>query len=261
MNAWLSLTKKEFQLGLPAFLIVLILYAGILSGGYFIGNSVGYTEGLLSVALGFVVTLHIFFLPFYLYYSLSAERKRLHLWLHTPMSIAGLLSSKIVTGIIFMITTFAVFVIGSTNFFLHSLDFFNQETIFNLIGSITVFVFTLGLFIAATFLFFWSIFLTFSQLMNDFISFILTFILFLFLSWIYGTVMELSFMQTLTNWGSIQLNDIIVGFEFDYFENAFEAQTMSESSIFYIGNFVRDIVVAAIMFIAACWIIEKKVEV
>ena len=38
MNAWLSLTKKEFQLGFPAFLISLILYLGILSGGYFTGN-------------------------------------------------------------------------------------------------------------------------------------------------------------------------------------------------------------------------------
>lgn len=261
MNAWLSLTKKEFQLGFPAFLIALILYLGILSGGYFTGNYAGYTEGLLSVALGFVVILHIFFLPFYLYYSLSAERKRLHLWLHTPMSIAGLLSSKVVTGITFMVFTFAVFIIGSTQFFLHTFDFFNQETIFNLLGSITVFVFTLGFFIAALFLFFWSIFLTFSQLMNDFISFILTFILFLFISWIYGSLMDLSFMQTLTNWGSIQVNDIIVGFEFGYVENAFEAQAMSESSIFYIGHFVRDIVVAVIMFIAACWIIEKKVEV
>ncbi|WP_339229401.1 hypothetical protein NSQ77_05480 [Oceanobacillus sp. FSL K6-2867] len=261
MNAWLSLTKKEFQLGLPAFLIALLLYAGILSGGYFTGNYVGYTEGLLSVAFGFVVTLHIFFLPFYMYYSLSAERKRLHLWLHTPMPIAGLLSAKIVTGIIFMIMTFVIFFVSSTQFFLHTLDFFNQETVFNLVGSITVLVFTFGLFIAATFLFFWSIFLTFSQLMNDFVSFILTFILFLFLSWIYGTFMDLSFMQTLTDWGSIQVNDIIVGFEFGYVENAFEAQAMSESSIFYIGHFVRDIVVAVIMFIAACWIIEKKVEV
>lgn len=261
MNAWMSLTKKEFQLGLPAFLIALILFVGIIGAGFLAGNHWGYQGELLTVAFGIVLALHMFFLTFYLFYSLNAERKRLHLWLHTPMSIAGLLSSKIVTGIVFMVSTFIVSTILSTIIFSNTFDFFNQETIFNIIGISTFSIFEIGIFIAANFLFFWVIFLTYSQRMNDFFSFILTIILFFFVSWGYQAFIELSFIQTLTNWGSIQVDDLIVGFEFSISAEEFEGETLSEQTILYIGNFVRDIIVAVILFIAACWIIDKKVEV
>lgn len=261
MNAWISLTKKEFKLGLPAFLIALIIFVGIIGAGYFAGNHWGYQGELLTVAFGIVITLHMFFLTFYLFYSLNSERKRLHLWLHTPMSIAGLLSSKIFTGIIFMVSTFVVSTILLTIIFSNTFDFFNQETIFNLIGISTLTVFESAIFLAANLLFFWSVFLHYSQRMNDFFSFMLTIILFFFISWGYQSLVDLSFIQTLTNWGSIQVNDLVVGFEFNLTADEFEGETISEQTILYIGNFVRDIIVAVILFIAACWIIDKKVEV
>lgn len=261
MNAWISLTKKEFKLGLPAFLIALILFVGVIGAGYFAGNHLGYQGELLTVAFGIVLTLHMFFLTFYLFYSLNSERKRLHLWLHTPMSIAGLLSSKLFTGIVFMVSTFVVSTILSTSIFSSTFDFLNQETIFNLIGISTISVFVLAIFLATNFLFFWSVFLTFSQRMNDFFSFILTVVLFFIISWGYQSFVDLSFIQTLTNWGSIQVDDLIVGFEFSFMNEEFEGTTISEQTILYFGNFVRDIILAVILFIAACWIIDKKVEV
>lgn len=261
MNAWISLTKKEFKLGLPAFIIALILFVGIIGAGFLAGNQWGYQGEMLAVAFGVVITLHMFFLTFYLFYSLNSERKRLHLWLHTPMSIAGLLSSKIFTGTVFMVSTFLISTILSTSIFSSTFDFINQETIFNLIGISTISVFVLAIFLAANFLFFWSVFLTYSQRMNDFLSFILTVILFFFISWGYQSLVDLSFIQTLTNWGSIQVNDLIVGFEFNLTADEFEGETISEQTILYIGNFVSDIIVSTILFIAACWIIDKKVEV
>ena len=34
MSAWFALTKKEFRLGLPAFLAAVILFAGIIAFGF-----------------------------------------------------------------------------------------------------------------------------------------------------------------------------------------------------------------------------------
>src|SRR5699024_382206 len=108
MNAWLALVKKEFRLGLPIFLVAVILFGGSIIFGYLLGDYYGIRDGLLLVAFGFVLTMHVLFLLFYLFYSLNYERKMLHLWLHNPMSIAGLLSSKMLTGIIYFGITFSI---------------------------------------------------------------------------------------------------------------------------------------------------------
>lgn len=261
MSAWLALTKKEFRLGFPVFITALILYAGMMVGAYFLGKQINHEEALMMMSFAFVIALHVLFLVFYLYYTLSSERKRLHLWLHTPMSIAGLLLSKLFTGIVFMAITFIVSLSVAALFFNQHFDFFNEQTIFNIMGLSTVTVFNGAIWLAVTFIFFWSIFLTFSQRINDFFSFILTFILFLIIGWIYSLILSIGFVETITTWGPINVGDILVGFEFDYIDNAFEANTLSEASIFYIGHFIRDLIVTIIMFFAACWMIDRKVEV
>lgn len=260
MNAWLALTKKEFRLGLPAFLIALILFAGIIGGGFMLGDIHGVRDQMLVVAFGFVVPLHIFYLTFYLYRSLNYERKQLHLWLHNPMSIAGLLSSKIITGIVYMTVTFTLSLFLLTQLFQNTFTLFNEQSIFNIIWMVVFTVFSFSIFIAFTFLFFWSIFLTLSQHMNDFLSFIFTLFIFSLFSWGYDFIMNLSFIENLTTWGGIQVNDLVVGLEF-HATNDYFATSLRETSILYIGHIVRDLIVVALMFIATCWIIDKKVEV
>jgi hypothetical protein len=261
MNAWLALTKKEFRLGLPAFLVAVILFAGVVGGGYFAGNYIGYQQEFITIAFTVVVMLHVFFLTFYFFHSLNMERKRLHLWLHNPMPISGLLFAKLATGLLFMAITFIISITLLALFFNHIYDIFNEQTTVNIVGLITFGIFAFGISIAITFVFFWSIFLTLSQRMNDFLSFILTFMLFLFMAWAYDNFIHLSFMETLTTWGTIQLKDIMVGFEFSIIEGSIEVETLNEASIFYIGHFVRELIVTVIMFFAACWMIDKKAEV
>ncbi|WP_405097878.1 hypothetical protein [Oceanobacillus sp. FSL H7-0719] len=261
MNAWLALTKKEFRLGLPAFLVSLFLFSGIIGGGYLMGDMYGVRDQMLVAAFGFVVTLHIFYLVFYLIRSLSYERKQLHLWLHNPMPIAGLLSSKIITGIVYMAITLTLSLLLLTQLFQNTFSLLNQASIFNIGGTILLTIFSFAIYIAITFLFFWSIFLAFSQQMNDFLSFILTVITFFLLSWVYNFVMDLSIIETLTTWGGIQVNDLIVGFEFQAAYEYFDASSISETSILYVGHILREFIVAILMFIAACWMIDRKVEV
>lgn len=264
MNAWFALTKKELQLVLPAFLVALILFAGVLSGGYFFGNYVGFTNEILLGASSFTLAMHPLLLVIYLYYSLNTERKRLHLWLHNPMSIQGLLSAKLITGIIYMSVTF-IFSMISTIYFTNTItDFFAGQTMMNVVVTVASMIIASSLFLAAVFLFYWSIFLTFSQQMNDFLSFVLTFIIFLVISWAYNQFMDLAFIDSLTKWGEIHLQDI-VGFELNFIVEDYTAEThggpVSDTAILYIGEFVKELIAAAVMFFAASWIIERKVEV
>lgn len=261
MSAWLALTKKEFRLGFPVFITALILYVGMMVGGYFLGRQTNHEEALIMTAFAIVITLHVFFLTFYLYYTLSTERKRLHLWLHNPMPIAGLILSKLFTGIVFMTITLIVSLSASAMFFKQHFDIFNEQTMFNIMGLSTVTIFNSAIWMAVTFILLWSIFLLFSQHMNDFLSFILTFMLFLIIGWVYSAIMSIGFVETITTWGPIRVDDIIVGFEFSYMDDAFETNTLGEASIFYVGHFIRDIIIIIIMFFAACWMIDRKVEV
>ncbi|WP_249872401.1 hypothetical protein [Oceanobacillus saliphilus] len=261
MNAWLYLTKKEFRLGLPAFLVALILYSGIIAAGIIAGNRFGFEDEIMSIVFMIVIALHTFFLAFYLYHSLNTERKRLHLWLHTPMSIAGLLASKIFTGIVFMLSTLIVSVILAMLSLRVAFSFFSQESLINTLGSISITIFLMALFISSVFLLFWSIFLTFSQKWNDFFSFLLTILLFFVSVWAYGNFIHLPFVQMLTNWGAIQAGDMITGIEVSYVEESVDILTIKDATVFYIGNFLRDFIFSVLLFSAACWIIERKVEV
>ncbi|MCM3740682.1 hypothetical protein M3210_10400 [Oceanobacillus luteolus] len=263
MNAWLALTKKELRLGLPIFIFVLILYAGVIALAYYIGYRLGLEEELIMGALGVVLLFHLFFLFLYLLYALNSERKRLHLWLHTPMPVTGLLLSKLAAGILFMSLTFIPIAIFTNNFFSDHYNFLTEQSTINLLGLSTFGIYTSAIRMALTFMFFWSIFLTCSQRMNDFLSFLITFASFLLFGYLYDQFVHLSFIQMLTDWGAISANDVITGFEFKFTmtEDYFEAGTMMDTSIFYIGHFIRDSIMAILMFFGACWIIDKKVEV
>lgn len=271
MNAWFALLKKEFQLSLPAFLMAVIFLGGIFGAAYFLGSSTGLQYELLAAVSTFVIPLHLFSLVFYLFYSLSMERKRLHLWLHNPMAIEGLLSTKLLTGFIYTTITFTVSLTLSVIFFHNLTNLFNPSTMFNLIMTIAASILLFGLSIAITFLFFWSIYLALSQKMNDFFSFILTFILFIILASGYGTFMDLAFMQALTNWGPITVEDIILNFQLeeimfnyqitlDMTDNTLGGQPY-DSSILYMGDFVIGFIKSVILFFISAWIIDKKVEV
>lgn len=261
MNAWFTLTKKEFRLGLPIFLTALILFAGSIGAGYFAGGYYGFREELLLISFGFVLAMHVFFMLVYLFYSLNYERKVLHLWLHNPMSIAGLLSSKIFTGFIYMVITFSaclsLFVLLLDNSYI-LLDYINA---YDFLGAVTLTIFYFGLFTTFNFLLFWSIFLVFSQKTNDFLSFLLAMVSFFFLSWVYHLFIDLPFMQAMTNWGGIQFNNLINGLEFHFSAESIKSNMTTNASILYIGNVVRDFIVSIIIFFVSCFIIDKKVEV
>ena len=262
MNAWWSLTKKEFRLGFPAFLFALILFIGLFTGGYYMGRSFGFEQEMLMSSAVTILLFHNLFLVLYMIYSLSYERKRLHLWLHNPMPIAGLLTSKLLSGLVFMTITYIGF-ITFTIIYQNNFDFmnFSGQEIFKIATISTIGIYSSAISIAIIFIFFWSIYLTLGKWMNEFFSFILTFILFILVMIFYEYVINSPFMTTLTNWGPIEIHDIVTRFDFVITGEEFKAGATWDSVLFYVGEYIVDFIAIILLFIAACWIIDRKVEV
>lgn len=260
MNAWIALTKKELRLGLPAFLFAVILYGGFLGLVYWMGSKIGFQDEIMMSGMIAVLIFHIPFIFFYMIFSLTSENTKLHLWLHNPMSISGLILAKLVSGIVYAIMTFTVCLVAALLFQKNNYDLLNEHITFNITGVSTLWIFSTGIACAIIFTFFWSIYLTLGQWMNNFFSFIITLILFFVLALVYDSFTQLSFMQALTDWGTIEIEDII-GFEFMIADDAFEAGMRMDTTLLTLGHMVRDIITTILLFIAACWMIDRKVEV
>lgn len=261
MNAWMALTKKELRLGFPVFIFALIMEIGLVLGSYYIGRTFGFEKEMILSASVVILLIHSLFLFFYMIYSLSYERKRLHLWLHNPMPIAGLLTSKLVSGLVFMSITFFSFLIFSLLFFQNNFEFFNEQTLFNISITSVVGIYFTALSAAIIFIFFWSIYLTLGKWMHEFFSFILTIILFILVMTGYEYVIHSPLMINLTQWGAIEVEDIFADFEFMISSEQFGVQANWDSVLFYTGEYIVDAIAIILLFIAACWIIDRKVEV
>ncbi|MCF6136281.1 hypothetical protein [Pseudalkalibacillus berkeleyi] len=266
MNAWLSLTKKELRLGLPAFMIPVIAYIIIIGIASYFGYRAGYPwEAVVGVSITATGML-MFYLIYYLFFSMNAERKKLHLWLHNPLPAYSLLLAKVVSGLVFMAIT--LLITGSLTLIAANLspELTNmvpwvQIKQFGFLGVVHFFMFALDL--AIWFLFFWMVFLVMNRFTGNFLSFVTTFIFVIVSSTIYGWFTNSWIYEKLTMWGEINganlLKSLEINTDFTSEGGQFSSE-MGEMSI-YIGQYVFGILFAIGMFLVASWMLERKVEV
>lgn len=268
MSQWLSLTKKEIRLGLPALLTPIIVFIIVSSIAYYIGykNDVG-TYAVMIVAL--VATLaQIFYLPYYLLYSLSAERKKLHLWLHNPLPAAALIGAKMVAGLLSMIVT--LFITGTTGLMTLTLKSelldrigISLSSLYKplMFGGIHLFLFSISL--AVAFIFFWMIFLMLTRSIGTFVSFISTFAIVIACGSLYSFISETRFYETVSKWGAFEVPGFLRGLEYTINGSLVNGEIITDvgNVSFYAGSYLIETLLALILFFAACWILNRKVEV
>lgn len=95
MKAWRQLVKKEFFITRNGILIGL---AALLFLFLFVVNATERGEINLLILTVMMFFLHTFYLPIYVFLSLNAETKYLHLWLHSEQPAAKLLLAKLFVG-------------------------------------------------------------------------------------------------------------------------------------------------------------------
>ena len=264
MNAWLSLTKKELRLGVPAFLIPVIGFILVAAVAGYFGNRSGYlweaVAGVAAVATG----IQVFYLVYFLLISLQSEKKKLHLWLHNPMPAYALLLAKVVAGLFSMICTLAItitvlFVSIQQSSALPKVIPWEQIEQYWWVPAVHMLLFALD--IAIWFIFYWMIYLFLSRYIPTFLSFASTFIFVVatstFLGWLQGT----AFYGTFTHWGEIKVSKVMESFHTEVRAGNAELSAQMGDMSFYVGSYVFEIIFALLIFFLASWILERKVEV
>lgn len=258
MTAWLDLTKKEFRLGLPAFIFSLIVLIGIFAISTIIGLSIDLMWETLTIGAFATVALHGFYLAYYMLYSLDVERKRMHLWLHNPLPIVQLLLAKLVSGLSYMLITFITAAIVLWQAYRNSMVSIHLSEWLNTLILLVITLLTTTLLLGCTYLFFWTVFMALSKTYNDFLSFVLTFLFFLVAVSLFNIVEDVS---SLFDWGAVNSESVLSGFEFSISNEIHSFKIQETSPVFYIGHFVRDLVLTGLLFFGGCWILDRKVEV
>ncbi|WP_100372609.1 hypothetical protein [Bacillus sp. FJAT-45037] len=268
MTAWGNLVKKELRLGIPAFLMPVIAFIALCLIGLFFGNRYDIMwEPLIGITI-LATGLQIFYLAYYMLYSLQAEKKKLHLWLHNPLPSYGLLTAKLVAGAASMIvTTILVVTVGfialtNSPVWADVSEFITVAQLLELgfYGGIALFLMALS--ISVWIMFFWVIFLRLSSIMHGFLSFIVTGLSALALGAFVGWFSSTRFHETLTQWGKIELGNMLQSIDFETsLEGGTEVTTGYDVFSFYTGTVVYDTMFAIVLFFLACWILDRKIEV
>ncbi|WP_440897095.1 hypothetical protein ACS127_03665 [Amphibacillus sp. Q70] len=258
MTAWLDLMKKEFHLGLPAFIFSLIALIGFFAISILFGHSIDLMWEVLAIGAFVAVALHVFYLAYFLLYSLGVERKRMHLWLHNPLPIESILLAKLVSSLIYMLITLITSAIVLWQAYINSaVSIHLNDWLTTVILSVIALLLAV-LLLGCVYLFFWTIFITLSRTYNDFFSFVLT--LFFFLVAV-SLIHMIGYLSFLTDWGVINSGSVISGFELNISNGNYHFEIETLSTLFYMGHFVRDLVLSALLFVGSCWILDRKVEV
>ncbi|WAA09085.1 hypothetical protein [Fervidibacillus albus] len=252
MAPWIQLTKKEFRHGFPVFLVfVLGMYIGLGVLIIFFGMQ---WEAMLSYAVA-TITLNIFYLAYYMLYSLNIERKRMHLWLHNPLPSYKLLLAKFVSGLFYMFVFLLTIVVvigifyGNVNFSIHFDDWWEMILFLSI-----VYYFIFIVLVGWAFTFLWTVYMSLLKILSSFFSFVLTVVFVLFLFWM------IDLLSVLFQWGEIN-NNVFTGFEFAISKDGFRANIGKIPMTFYIGHVVESLLLIVFFFIGSAWMLDRKVEV
>lgn len=265
MASWIHLTKKEWRLGLLPFLLPLIAFIVVGGIAFFVGNREGMGFEVLTGFTVLTIGTQLLYLPYYLFCSLYAERKTMHLWLHSPHPGAMLVSAKFAAGLLAMVITLAFTgVIGFISLhFSANIPYDLPWTQILKIGLFSgIHLILLSFALAMTFTLFWMIFLFLNRFFHTFVSFIMTFITFVVVMTGYSFFANSAIYERLTMWGKIELTNFL-----DELIVQTSAETGTEVTTnighidLFIGTYVFETISVLLIFFIACWILDKKVEV
>jgi hypothetical protein len=265
MNAWLHLVKKEFRLGLSAFLTPIVTFLILTGIAAYLGYRYGFVWEAVVAASLFATGFQVFYLVYYMLNSLQTERKKLHLWIHSTMPGYGLLLAKLVAGFISMILT--LFVTGTTLLIAinqsaaisEQLQMVNKASA-GLVGGSHLLLFSL--YFGVWIIFYWFIFMLLNRNLGTFLSFLATLAVFVAVTTIYNWFQDSVVYEALTNWGEIHISGITESISISTnLETGTEVLTEVGQLSFFIGSYVFETVIVILLFVVSCWMLDRKVEV
>lgn len=262
MEAFKGLFIKEIKIMRNWFLIGIgILIFSYLSG---LGLSRYFDETVvLPIISILVVVAHVFYLPVYLINSLNIEG-RSQLWLHNPNHGSKLFLAKLAAGIVYFLISFLIALFMADwqinhSIFARSFNQFTEVALpnLNLIGA------ALGLaslYLGIWVLFYWSFFHSLKAIPS-----VKTFRWPIMIGvWVLLTtasnyIQNLPFYKKLKNIGVIHL-DSMKTIKFEAGKTSASAGLVDSAQISIMNGVIYSLV-AVMVFLAAVWLLERKVEV
>ncbi|WP_044894686.1 hypothetical protein [Bacillus alveayuensis] len=259
MNKWKGLLRKEFHISKTGILVSIALVIAVHLIAYIF--SLKYNDPLIMFIPSIVlVALHSFYLTVFMYVSLQAEAKHLHLWLYTPHSAFNLLAAKLLTGMVGFLFSFSISgmfaYIGLLNLRGVYIAEETWETMLilksGLLSGISIALF--AIYLAIWLVFYWTIFQTLKRFMAKF-SFLAVVIISFLIAWLGNSFQKTVLYEKLTKWGYFDITfvkNVVVNNKHVIVEKARELP---------IGMFVYYSFIAIGLFALSAWLIDRKVEV
>lgn len=255
MGAWAGLFKKEWRLGLLAFLIPLLLTILCVGAGAFLAYK--YDQPLmLVVATLTAITGHIFYMPWYMAYSINGEQGKMHLWLHNPQSGYRLLLAKYAAGLVTMMISIAI---PYAVFFAwkDSITFLEDKHLL-LFGWLSLFfIIFFSLYMAVWGVFLWLISRTLAPYLG-WLRWLVMLGVVIIGVWLFGLLESTPLFDTLTRWGAIEVDFAKVAFDVE--GSSFKVG-IEEGEQIYLGEFLYYLVLLVMVFLFSGWLLDRKVEV
>ncbi|MCQ6265287.1 hypothetical protein M1K46_06385 [Fictibacillus sp. WQ 8-8] len=252
MNPWLGQLKKEYRLGkggVLGALIALFLYLGL---GVYTAWRMGKPETFFAFC-AFAVMMHVVYMAGYLCVSYFLEQKTLHIWLQTPMSVCKLLLAKLVNGfaalaLSLFITSVVTLIAGTMvmDIFQFNSDMAWSDVIY--IGTfLVIHILLISFYIGLGLTFLWAIYLVTTKNLGKVSGWVIGLGVFFFGPWLLAKWEDTKVFDALFIWGKVNLkySDFVYG----VFKHV------------YIGYYFYHLLLAIVLFLAASWLIERKVEV
>ncbi len=256
MKNWSGLLRKEFRvsrallLGVTAFDLLVMI-------GFFIASA-RWEVPYLTAIIGAVLTaMHVFFLPLYLLISLNTEGRNLHLWLHNPQSGIRLLGAKLLNGLLALLLSIGI--VSSLSLLAYNLE---SSLIQLPIDNVWLFGFyfltviiTGSVYMGIWLIFYWTLY----QVLRKYIgkwALLLILLIVGFISWFGSWLNGTRLYEVMIEWGYVELPSPL---NMEVSQQAFEL-TVSTFP-FAIGNVIFDLITIVLVFIMACWLLDRKVEV
>lgn len=258
MTAWTALLKKELRLGSLAFFIFLGFELALMALGVFIQFRFESAPQQVAIfAIGMVlIGAHFLYLIGYLLVNIISERRTFHLWLHNPLPGWSMLSAKILSGLIYL----TVSLIAAGVYTLIGFSFLNRTAQIDyyihvyrvavlLVGSI----YWISIYNGIVLLFLWSVLRFFRSRVGRWAWLIL----------LAGIAAVIYVLTKLTQWGVYdflthwgKLPDTLTRYWIftEHMPNV-------TAGPFYVGEFVYDLIILAILFTFSSWLMDHKLEV
>lgn len=255
-----GLLLKEFYLNRSKIAIDLGLITILIIVSYFVTLKIDSTIAMIIFVI-FIVPMHVFYIPLFLFSSLYTERKHHQTWLYNPNSPLVLFLPKFVVGLIGMLASllitgvFSLYVIQSAkNEFELPKELLGESIIPTslLVGGGLIFT---SVYLGIVVMFFWAL----SHVLKKFVqklTWLVTIACFVLITWLLYEFEQTNLFSILTNWGGVKLP------LFDSFSVSItNSHLIIDSGEFVFGYILYEIFLALIMLFLTRWMIDKKVEV